>query len=274
MVKSAPTRADLQPRDLRLIHALAEQFRLLTRQQIEELLGMRTKRTLNVRLMKLHRAGYLSVRTLARMGNARRIAYYLGPAAVELLDHPTDRRLAIDTRSRAAQLKGSSLKHRMLVDSIHIRFLTAARHYPEYKLLMWIDQYSPWWQDIEQYGVPVQADGYCEYLLLMHFDTLSTFFLEVDCGEETGSDLQDKIDRYVQYALSGQYEQQFAAKRFRVLFAMSSEVRLRNTARLMENAPPNLFWLTTSERFMAAKLFDDYWHLPGDDRLHSLMSHQ
>jgi len=64
----------------------------------------------------------------------------------------------------------------MLVDSIHIRFLTAARHYVNYKLLTRIDQYSPWWQSVRDYGIPVQPDGYGEYLMLMYFESLSTFF--------------------------------------------------------------------------------------------------
>src|SRR5439155_2144285 len=114
-------------------------------------------------------------------------------------------------RAQVTQLTPSSLAHRMLVDSIHIRFLTAAREYANYRLVTWIDQYSAWWKELRTYGVPIQADGYGEYLRLLHFDNLFTFFLELDCGNEEGATLQDKIDRYVRYAESGLDEQQFAA---------------------------------------------------------------
>ena len=165
----------LQHRDISLIRMLAEDFRILNGEQIGELFPLGSIRRRNFRLKQLRDAGYLSSRELIRMGNVAKHAYYLGPRAPELFSDPTEQRLVKGIRAQVAQLAPSGLTHRMLVDSIHIRFLTAAREYANYRLVTWIDQYSAWWKDLHTYGVPIQADGYGEYLLLLHFDNLFSF---------------------------------------------------------------------------------------------------
>jgi len=263
----------LQERDMSLIRLLAEEFRILTGEQIHELFPMGSIARRNFRLKQLRDAGYLSSRSLAGIGAATKLGYYIGPRAIELFENPTERRLVSTVRSQAAQLADSGLAHRMLVDSIHIRFLTAGRHYPEYRLLTWIDQYSPSWESIRSYGVPIQADGYGEYIMLMHFDSLFTFFLELDRGTERGQAIREKIDRYVAYAESGVYEKQFAAGQFRVLLVTTSSLRMQGLLKIIESRTDKTFWLTSWDQLKQAKLFDAYWtrpHMPG---LHSLSSH-
>lgn len=270
------TRADgivLQDRDRSLIRILAEEFRILNREQIGELFPMGSVARLNFRLKRLRDAGYLSSRVVAELGAATQLAYYLGPRAVDLFPDPTEQRAVAAIRSQAAQLAPSGLAHRMLVDSIHIRFLTAARAYPNYKLLTWVDQYSPWWAEMRDYGVTVQADGYGEYLMLLHFDSLFTFFLEVDRGTEGGKVIQQKIARYVEYAASGAYEQQFAARPFRVLFVTESERRMKTLTDMASAQTDKTFWITSWERFKHAKLLDSYWLRPRHEGSHSLLSH-
>jgi hypothetical protein len=150
---------------------------------------------------------------------------------------------------------------------------TTARDYPNYKLLTWIDQYSSWWNEVRTYGIPVQADGYGEYLMLLRFDSLFTFFVEVDRGTEGGKAIQDKIDRYIQYAESGSYERQFAAKPFCVLFITTGARRRDNLLKLIEARTDKIFWITSWEQFRQAKLLDRYWLRPGQEGTHSLFSH-
>ena len=273
-ISAAQKRIRPQDRDIALIRMLAEKFRILNREQIGELFPMGSIRRLNFRLKRLCDAGYLSIRTLVRMGNAAKHGYYLGPRAAELFVNPTERKIVNSIRAQVPQLAESGLAHRMLVDSIHIRFLTAGREYPEYRLLTWIDQYSAWWQDLERYGVPVRADGYGEYLVLLHFDSLFTFFLEVDRGTEGGPTLQDKIDRYMQYAESGAYEEHFAAKRFRVLFITTTDRRMEGMLQMMKGKPQDIFWVTTWKRFTASKLLDAYWRRPNRSENYSLLFHE
>ena len=273
MSTTAPyNRISLQDRDVSLIRMLAEDFRILTREQIGELIPMGSTRRLNFRLKQLRDAGYLSCRRLEHMGAFSKSAYYLGPRAIEVFDNATEQRLVATRRTQATQLAESGLAHRMLVDSIHIRFLTAAREYPNYKLVTWIDQYSPSWEELQKYSVPIQADGYGEYLMLLHFENLYTFFLEVDRGTERGVTMQDKIDRYVRYAESGTHEKLFATKLFRVLIITTRTHRVKGLLKLMETKQANPFWVTTWDQFKQSKLLDAYWSRPHQNRACSLLS--
>jgi hypothetical protein len=264
---------NLQDRDMALIRALAEDFRVLTRDQIAELFPMGSTSRLNFRLKQLRDAGFLSVHPVAAGRRVLKHGYYLGPQAQTLFDDAVERRLLASLRVQIGQLSDRSLVHRLLVDSVHIRFLTASRHYPNYKLLTWVDQYSSWWQSLHEYGVPFQSDGYCEYLMLLYFESLFTFFLEVDRGTERGQSIRDKIDRYVAFGDSGDYERQFAAKTYNVLFIASTDRRAQSILKLIEEKTDKYFWVTSWDRFRAAKLFDHYWLRPHQDGFHSLVPH-
>ena len=235
----------LQPRDIALIRTLAQDFLLLTSEQIAELFPMGTLQRQNFRLRQLSAAGYLSSRKLKNWVSVFTLGHYLGPRAPALFKHPTEQRLAYTTRSKAAQLSLEALPHRIMVDTVHIRFLTASRHNPNYRLHTWVDQYSPDWIKLHKYGVPVQADAYGEYILLLHFDNLHTFFLEVDRGTERGKTIQDKIDRYIKFAQSGTYERLFVAKPFRVLLIVHSHRRKNSLLKFLNTKSSRIFWVTT-----------------------------
>lgn len=191
----------LQRRDLGLIRIMAEEFPLLIREQIDELVPMGSVSRLNYRLKQLCDAGYLSSRKLSGAGRAWKLGYFLGARAWEVFKNPTEQRLAELMRSKGIQLSVRTLDHRIMVDSVHIRFLVASRNEPNYKLVTWISQYSPKWKELKDYGgVPVEADGYGEYVQFLRFDNMQTFFLEVDRGTEMGRSIKGKIERYVRYA--------------------------------------------------------------------------
>src|SRR5207249_11117071 len=100
---------------------------------------------------------------------------------------------------------------------------------------------------------------------LFRSDNLFTFFLELDRGTEGGGTLQDKIDPYARYAESGLSEKQFAARTFRVLVITTTERRMQGLLKMTESRSPNLFWITTWERFRDSKLLDSYWRRSAAD---------
>ena len=262
--------AILQPRDLTLIRLLANEFLLLTREQIAELVPMGSISRLNFRLKRLRDSGYLSARSIWGSASVVQLGYYLGLRAVEIFPDP-DRPMLRRRIAEAGDLKIAGLMHRMLVDSVHIRFLTAGRDYSNYKFLTWVDQYSPWWQKLREYGVPIQADAYAEYIMLLNFDGLMTLFLELDRGTERGENIRSKIDRYVQFAASGLFEQKFAASTpFRVLFITTGKERLESVLKLIEQKTDKTFWLATWQDFKNSKLFDAYWRRPHKPGSHSM----
>lgn len=273
MSKDSSRSMQLQQRDKALLRALAETFRILDRVQINELFPMGSASRVKYRLKQLLDAGYLSARPIFNEGGNMQYGYYLGPRAAEAFDS-IERGAVHRARMDAAHLSNAGLAHRMLVDSIHIRFLTAQRSNPNYRLLTWVDQYSPEWETLRTYGLNVQADGYAEYILLLHFDNLYTFFLEADRGEERGHVISAKIRAYVDFAANGAYEKRFAARRFRVLFVTTTEKRGDALAELATaSGSPDLFWITSWTQLKEAGIFQRVWLRPGQQGLHSIIPH-
>src|SRR2546427_10820931 len=104
----------LQHRDIALIRMLAEEFRILTGEQIGELFPMGSVRRRNFRLKQLRDAGFLSCRALMQIGNVSKPGYYLGPRAPELFSHPTERRVLNQIRRQGAQTCQAGLGDRTI----------------------------------------------------------------------------------------------------------------------------------------------------------------
>ena len=249
-----------QSRDLELIQQLAKDFLLLTRRQIAELFPGRSVRRTNFRLRKLHRAGYISRRYPNAMLMARVPLYYLGPNAAEALGlDPQDIKVR-QRRRQAIQLKESALPHFLLVNSVHIKFLVAARNYCEFVLLNWVPQYAPIWATLNQYGLPIRPDAYAE----CRVDALVLrFFVELDRGTERGASMRKKIDSYTEYLRSGRFAQHFSAPDFRVLFIAPSQRRAQRLLRIMASSNHELGAATSFESFFERPLLEPHWLLPG-----------
>ena len=257
----------LQPADIELVRLLREDFVLLTRSQICELFPGRSIRRTNFRLRKLRQAAYLSRRYPAGMLVPKIPLYYIGPRAAEALSRDPRDPGVLSRRKQALQLRDASLPHLLLVNSVHIKFLSASRHYSDFELLSWIPQYDSVWQTLNQYGFPLRPDGYGEYrkeLLTLRF------FLELDRGTERGRALHNKLAAYTEYARSGRFEEHFSASGFRVLFIPPTLRRARQLLRAISSHNPDLFWVTPADQFFHQPLFDPHWQCPNSDILYSL----
>ena len=252
----------LQPKDRQLIEYLATDFVLLTSTQIRELFPGRAVRRTNFRLRKLVRAGYLSRRFPTGILLSHTSLYYLGPRATEALGlDPADPALRL-RRKQALQLRDGVLPHFLLVNTVHIKFLTAARQYPDYELSNWIPQYAPIWNTLNQYGFPLRPDGYAE---CRQAAQVSHFFIEVDCGTERGSLIQQKLAAYADYARSQRFQAQFSAPDFRVLFILPSRRRARQILPLMRRMPSDLFAVSTVDDFLKQGLLESHWGIADSD---------
>lgn len=246
----------LQPRDRELLHYLSSDYVLLTREQIAQLFPGRSVRRTNFRLRKLLQAGYLSRRYPAGLLMSHVPLYYLGPRAAEPLAlDPGDPKLRL-RRKQALQLRDGALPHFLLVNAIHIKFLTASREYPDYELLNWIPQHAPIWGTLNQYGFPLRPDGYAE---CRQAAQLSHFFIELDRGSERGDAIRKKFLAYAQYARSGRFQAQFSAHDFRVLCIVPSWRRARPLLQLMHSTSPQLFAITSADEFFRQGLLEPHW---------------
>jgi len=262
--------AVLQERDTLLLDLLATQFRLLSRDQIGELLPMGSVSRLNFRLKRLVEGRYLSTRLITTRGPSHKLTYYLGPRSLDTFADSEHQEIAASAREQAAELTALGLPHRMLVDDIHIRFLVSQRLYPHFKLITWVDQYSQSWEQLRKLGLFFEPDGYGEYRLSFAFQNVVPFFVEADRGTERGTLLLEKIDRYLRYAALLLTSARLSAEPFRVLFITESNRRTKNLLEVIGTKTDKLFWVTTADRFRQAQLFDPHWSRPHQEGRHSL----
>jgi hypothetical protein len=258
----------LQPFDVDLLRSLLADFTLLTRQQICQLFPAKSVRNVNFHLHKLRKNGHLSRRLFPATHSIPQIAlYYPGPKSGDVLGLDPKDPWLLARRKQALQLIDAALPHFLLVNSVHIKFLTGSSDHPDYELLTWIPRHDALWRTLDDYGFALRPDAYGEY---QNEGSVIPFFLELDCGTGRGHVIHKKFFVYHDYALSGHFKHHFCAPAFRVLFVATTPHRAHQ---LLQHAPsdtPNLFWVTTANHFFANPLFHSHWLLPLSDTLHSL----
>ena len=262
-----PTRIEIQTADVELIRLLAEHLVLLTRSQICELYPTRSVRRTNFRLRQLFKAGYLSRRYPSGMLMPKIPLYYPGPKAAEALNRQRDDHQVLASRKRALLLRDGAIPHTLLVNAVHIKFLTASLQYKDFELLSWISQHDPLWNTLNRYGFPLRPDGYGEF---RKEPVIIRFFLELDRSAQRGRALHAKLAGYAQYARSGRFQQHFSASGFRVLFVPQNPRRARQLLRAMSKFASDLFWVAPADAFLQKPLFDPCWHTPSSDTLSAL----
>ena len=193
---------------------------------------------------------------------ARVPLYYLGPNAAEALGLDGQDIKLRQRRRQAIQLKESALPHFLLVNSVHLKFLGAARNYPDLVLLNWVPQYAPIWATLNQYGLPIRPDAYAECRVNA---LVLRFFVELDRGTERGASIRKKIDSYTEYARSGRFTQHFSAPDFRVLFIAPSRRRAQRLLRIMATRNHDMGAATSFEAFFERPLLEPHWWLPGSE---------
>jgi Replication-relaxation len=87
-------------------------------------------------------------------------------------------------------------------------------------------------------------------------------FLELDLGHERLTVWKEKTKKYLQFALSGDYEHQFGQNQFRVLVLVNSERRLLSIRRAVCAFTQKIFWFATIEAIQSKGLFGPIWLRP------------
>jgi len=97
-----------------------------------------------------------------------------------------------------------------------------------------------------------------------------SFFIEVDLGTMSGKAFRDKVQRYLDYSMSGRYQQVSGVKYFRVLVATVGEQRLANLKGVTEELTDSIFWFTTLDQVKQGRVFDRIWLRAGQEGLYPL----
>ena len=245
----------LQGRDKQLLSLLADDFLLLTREQIQQLIPRGIRRT-NQRLALLTKHGLLTRRVPADRLSPNTIFYFIGEKAADEmnLDDPLSIR---ERRTRAKNFGDSYLRHLHLINAVHMKFLTNKEK--DYQFHHWTPYDNTNWEGL--HSLKLRPDGFVTF---EKRGRQFGYFVEIDRGTERGASIRKKIEQYHSFDFSGTFWEEFKRDWFRVLFVTTETSRC---ATLLKIFPSKIFWTATAEEVLAHPLFEPCWASKEGSRL-------
>jgi len=248
----------LQDRDRHLLRELAV-LRVIDREQAKCVAGFRSTTRANTRLIALTRAGLLRRYFLGTTASGRKALYSSSKRGAELVEVPYR---GLRRGSDETLVADVFVTHQLRINEI----LCAAKYrpipVPGVRFLRWKS-----FQESIAPGHSLIPDGYVEFATPAK--SLAAF-LEVDLGNESRSVWRSKIQAYLQYAVSGSFDQQFSRSQFRTLVIANSERRLLSLCGATAELTEKIFWLTTYESIVKDGFWSAIWRRPKDHHLQSL----
>jgi len=249
----------LQERDLRLFRELAV-LRVADRELAKLAAGFISTTRVNVRLLALVRAGLLRRFFFGTKAGGRSALYALTPKAAALVQVPVrgPRR-----RNGEPLTADFFVDHQLKINRFYcsLKFTRIPLH--GVRFVQWKTFEKPLTGDLR-----LIPDGYVE------LDTPAgplTAFFEVDLGHESQKVWREKINRYLQFALSGEYERQFGKPRFRVLVITNSERRLRSIRSVAASLTGKIFSFASLPEIDSQGFFGPIWSRPRSDAKEGLI---
>jgi hypothetical protein len=245
-----------QDRDRHLLRELAV-MRVIDREQAKCVAGFGSTRRANDRLLGLTRAGLLRRFFLGTAAGGKKALYALSPTGAKLVDVPFrgPRR-----RQNEVLTVDFTVAHQLHINQIYCALKYRPIPILEVKFLQWLSFYEP--LEVSTRLIP---DGYLEVLTS---EKTLTAFLEVDLGHESLSVWKSKIQNYLRYAISGNFETRFGQPQFRVLVIADSERRMKSLRAATSNITDKVFWFTTFHSISNDGFWSNIWlRANGDQRL-------
>lgn len=231
----------LTDRDMAIIGAVGN-YRLLSRSQIQRLLGFGTVTRVNFRLQKLFHHGYLVRHFLPTLKGSSQALYTLDrlglPVAAERLGKDT-----ADLWRPKDKLSPFFLAHELAVNDVRIAFELAARAHNDHQLVSWLSAeeakdrffFSGSWHTLT-------PDAFVRYRVGKQ---LLSVFIEVDRGTMPNHRFQRKVEAYFAYDVSGRYAERHKGQRFRVLVITKTPKRLTNLKETTAQVAQRNCWFAT-----------------------------
>jgi hypothetical protein len=243
----------LQDRDVRLLRELAV-MRVIDREQAKMVALFGSTTRANARLLALTQAGFLRRFFWGNVGGARKALYALSPRGAEIVG-VTDR----GPRRRRDEVLAADFfsLHQLRVNDLYctLKYRTLPKNAT---FVRWISFHEP----LE--GTTIIPDGYVEIEIT---GKLFALFFEVDLGTENRKTWQQKVQRYLSYAASGNFARQFGNPQFRVLVVANSESRLTSLRLATATLTEKIFRFATEERIKQETFWGTVWQKPsGNER--------
>lgn len=251
----------LTDRDRAIIAAVAD-YRLLSRLQIQRLLGFGTVTRVNFRLQKLFHHGYLARHFLPTLKGSSQAIYMLDrlglPVAAERLGKDPG------TLSRPKEkLKPLFLAHELAVNDMRIAFELSARSHSDHQLLTWLSAEEA--KDRFFFGskwFTLAPDVFLRYRI---GHQVLAAFVEVDRGTMPNHRFKEKVERYFAYDVSGRFTERYNGQRFRVLVVAMGPARLANLKDAAAQVAQRYCWFTDHAALMNRGPLETSWQAVGWD---------
>jgi len=245
----------VQERDRCLLREL-DILRVIDREQAQVVMGFRSMRRTNRRLLALTRSGVLGRIFIANQRVGQKALYTASPQGAALAGIRLSGLPMRQSRFGASPF----LLHRLAINEIYLSVKHKTLPRPDLSFARWISFREPLSQ-----AIPLIPDGYFE---IVDGPNNRAMFLEADLGTEGIPVWQKKTQLYLQLALSGAFPQMFRQPQFRVLVVVTTERRLRNIRAAIEKSTDKIFWFTTFDQIKQCGLWSPVWLRPiGEARL-------
>lgn len=200
-------------RDLKLLTELCV-HKVANREQVKALAAFSSTTSVNIRLLKLTRAGLLKRFFLPTRAGGTSAIYALSKKGAGLIGYAG----RLIQRTQDSLLIGDLfVAHQLAVNEFALQ-LKCRRLPAGHRLERHLSFSVPL-----SASSPLVPDGYFE---IANEDKVQSLFCEVDLGTEPLRVWARKIELYLRLALSGEFEKLFGQSRFRVLVIANSERRL------------------------------------------------
>jgi hypothetical protein len=234
-------------------------LRVIDREQVKVVGGFGSTTRANVRLLCLVRAGLLKRFSLGTIAGGRKALYALSLHGARLLDLPYR---APRRRHDEVLVADFFVTHQLAVNEIYCTVKYREIPISGAKFIRW-----------ESFSAPIDTgrslipDGYTEILA----EKPMAAFLEIDLGHEGRKVWKAKLQAYLRYAVSGQFESDFQRPRFRVLVIANSDRRAEAIRALAGTLTEKVFWFSTIDLINRDGFWSSIWVRPRDTRRQPLL---
>jgi len=249
----------LQERDRHLLRELGT-MRLIDREQAKIVAGFGSTTRANTRLLALARAHLLTRFFMGTSGGGQKALYSLSRMGANLVE--------ITYRSPRRHLDevittDSFVHHQMAINQVYCAFKYQPFLVRGVEFVRWLTFRQPL-----EAGARLIPDGYCE---VKSPREILASFVEVDLGNEGFAIWKQKVQAYLRYAVSGNFESHFQRPRFRVLVIVNSERRLQAIRRVVAGLTDKIFWFSTLDSIAEHGVWSEIWLRPRGDEKHMLL---
>jgi hypothetical protein len=235
----------LQPRDLHLLREVSA-MRIMDSELAKIVAGFGSTTRTNTRLLALTRAGLLR-RFFLGTGGGSKALYSLSPKGAQLVGVPARG----PRRPQGALLIADNfVRHQLTVNGIYCALRYQTISVPQVTFRHWVTFHEPLMP-----GLNLIPDGFVEFFTPTG---VVACFLEVDLGHESLTVWKEKARRYLQLALSGEFQKRFRQDRFRVFVVANSERRLHSIKNAVAEITRKIFWFAPLEA-IAEDFFAVVW---------------